>query len=56
MEYGIGLSAASQEQYHDEHNASRYTHFSPPASVTIIKNMPLTTRWIEMASREESHF
>ena len=52
MEYSIGLSAACQEQYHDEHKTSRHTP-SPLLAGVMIRNAPLATRWIEVVAREE---
>jgi len=51
MEYGIGLSAACQEQYHDEQKTSRHNAFTLTSRV-MISNAPLATRWIEVAARE----
>jgi hypothetical protein len=51
MEYGKGLSAASQEQDHDEQNGSRHIPSHSLAGV-MIRNAPLATRWVEVAARE----
>ena len=57
MEYGIGLiSAACQEQYHDEHKTSRHAPSPSPAGVIIFRNAPLATRWNLVVAREEPHF
>ena len=52
MEYGIGLSAACQEQYHDEHKTSRHARSSSLAGVTIIRNVSLATRSRQQRKRD----
>jgi hypothetical protein len=48
MEYGIGLSAACQEEYYDEHKTSRHVP-SPSLAVRLFSGMrPLPragSRW-----------
>lgn len=56
MEYGIGLSAACQEQYHDEYRTFRHVPLPSLTGVIIFRNAPLATRWIEVAVREGPHF
>ena len=56
MEYGIGLSAACQEQYHDEQKTSRHVPLPSLTGVIIFRNAPIATRWIEVAVREGPHF
>jgi hypothetical protein len=51
MEYGIGLSAACQEQYHDEQKTSRHAPLSLRTRV-MIRTVPLATRWIDVAAGE----
>jgi len=56
MEYGIGLSAACQELYHDEYRTFRHAPLPSLTEVIIFRNAPLATRWIEVAVREGPHF
>ena len=56
MEHSIGLGAACQEQYHEEHKTSRHTPSPSLVGVTIIRNAPLPTRWIEVAVQEGPYF
>ena len=56
MEYGMGLSAACQEQYHDEYKTSCHTCCPSLAGVAVTRNVSLATRWTEMPLREGSHF
>ena len=57
MEYGIGLiSAACQEQYHDEYRTFRHVPLPSLTGVIIFRNAPLATRLIEVVVREGPHF
>jgi hypothetical protein len=55
MEDRIGFGAAGQKQYHKEQKTSRHVPPPSPVGVIFIKNVSLSTHWIDMAVQEGPH-